>query len=100
VFKDVAGDEGLVHARVFVRFEMLQGVLGHALMLCAFCAQKMISIYRYIVAARRWLVPLLGDMVVGEVTGGGRDMGARGSWSNLYQNVAGHVGVERERAGY
>jgi hypothetical protein len=31
MFEDVAGDGGLVNARVFVRFQMLQRILGDAL---------------------------------------------------------------------
>jgi hypothetical protein len=35
VLEDVAGDEGLVDARVFVRSEVLQGIFRDALMLCS-----------------------------------------------------------------
>lgn len=37
MFEDVAGDEGFVDARIFVRLQMLQRILGDALMLCSFC---------------------------------------------------------------
>lgn len=37
MLEDVARDEGLVDARVFVGLEMLQGVVGNALMLRSFC---------------------------------------------------------------
>jgi hypothetical protein len=53
VFKDVAGDEGLVHARVFVRFQVLQGVFRHALMLCAFCGRHELAISLGIERVRR-----------------------------------------------
>jgi hypothetical protein len=37
VFKDVARDEGLVDTRVFVCFEVLQGIFRDALMLRSIC---------------------------------------------------------------
>jgi hypothetical protein len=37
VFEDVAGDEGLVDARVLVCPEMLQRIFRDALMPCGFC---------------------------------------------------------------
>lgn len=40
VFKDVAGDEGLVDARVFVRFEVLERVVRDAFVLGRLCVRR------------------------------------------------------------
>lgn len=78
MLEDVAGDEGFIDARVFVRLEMLQRILGHAFVLCSFCAQFTALANQVLdpqkeSRVRERLVPLLGGMV-GVVAGSGSDI--------------------------
>jgi hypothetical protein len=79
VLEDVSRYEGLVDARVFVRAEMLQRVVGYAFVLRRVCIHPSKS--AYIPPSKKhatWHgIPLLGGML-GWVTGGGRDMVQRG----------------------
>jgi hypothetical protein len=96
VLENVAGDEGFVDARVFVRSQVLQRIFRDALVLCSLCIHPHISELRHERPCSGMSVPLLGGMV-GWVTGGGSDMDARGAWANLYRKVRGHTSTRDVR---
>lgn len=87
VLEDVSRDEGLVYARVLVRFEVLQRVFGDTLMLRSFYARQQTFRICGRVGSPVY-TPLLGGML-GWVAGAGSDM--RGSGNLLYRQRLGHM---------
>jgi hypothetical protein len=64
VLEDVAGDEGLVDARVLVRSQVLQRIVRDALVLCSFCIhpRELAKCWQREMHGKSGL-PLLGGMV-------------------------------------
>ena len=73
MLEDVARDEGLVDARVLVALEVLQRVVGDALVLRGFCGGLAAGGANKFSVPSRGRAPLLGGML-GWLAGGGRDM--------------------------
>jgi hypothetical protein len=77
MLEDVAGDVGFIDARVLVRLEVLQGILGDAFMLRKICHLS-VTILRARGARAREFAPLLGG-ILGLVAGGGSDISVVGT---------------------
>lgn len=73
MLEDVAGDEGLVDARIFVRLEVLQRFLRDAFMLRSICKLSAANSMGLQDTRAREFTPLLGG-IFGLVAGGGSDM--------------------------
>ena len=79
MLEDVAGDVGFVDARVLVRLEVLQGILGDAFMLRKICDLSVTILRARGEGGRaREFAPLLGG-ILGLVAGGGSDISVVGT---------------------
>lgn len=50
VLKDVAGDEGFIDARVFVRFQMLEGIFRDTFVLCGLYMENLVVSKQFVCA--------------------------------------------------